>query len=78
LPRLIRHGLESPGESGYISSSRDEEEYREHVVTIFDLRKAYHCSLDNIRGWLGDTDLSGQLTVLDRLLARVTPPTHGM
>ena len=36
-------------------------------MTIFDLRKAYHSSLDNIRGWLGDSSLSGRLTVLDRL-----------
>ena len=36
-------------------------------MTIFELRKAYHGSLDNIRGWLGDSALSGRLTVLDRL-----------
>ncbi len=36
-------------------------------MTIFELRKAYHSSLDNIRGWLGDSSLSGRLTVLDRL-----------
>jgi hypothetical protein len=36
-------------------------------MTIFELRQAYHCSLDNIRGWLGDASLSGQLTALDRL-----------
>ena len=36
-------------------------------MTIFDLRKAYHTSLSNIRGWLGDSSLSGRLTVLDRL-----------
>ena len=34
---------------------------------IFQLRRAYHDSLSNMRGWLGDTGLSGQLTVLDRL-----------
>jgi len=36
-------------------------------MTIFDLRRAYHSSLDNIRAWLGDTSMSGRLTVLDRL-----------
>ena len=36
-------------------------------VTIFELRKAYHDSLSNMRGWLGDTSVSGRLTVLDRL-----------
>ena len=36
-------------------------------MTIFDLRRAYHDSLSNMRGWLGDNDLSGNLTVLDRL-----------
>lgn len=34
---------------------------------IFRLRQAYHDSLSNMRGWLGDTSVSGQLTVLDRL-----------
>ena len=37
------------------------------AVTIFELRQAYHTSLANIRGWLGDSTLSGRLTVLDRL-----------
>jgi len=36
-------------------------------MNIFHLRRAYHNSLSNIRGWLGDDNLSGQLTVLDRL-----------
>ncbi len=36
-------------------------------LSIFDLRRAYHSSLANMRGWLGDSSLSGQLTVLDRL-----------
>ena len=36
-------------------------------MTIFELRRAYHSSLDNIRDWLGDSALSGRLTVLDRL-----------
>ena len=36
-------------------------------MTIFDLRRAYHDSLSNMRGWLGDNALSGNLTVLDRL-----------
>ena len=36
-------------------------------MNIFELRRAYHTSLSNIRGWLGDNSLSGQLTVLDRL-----------
>ena len=36
-------------------------------MTIFDLRKAYHDSLGNMRGWLGDSNVSGRLTVLDRL-----------
>lgn len=36
-------------------------------MTIFELRQAYHESLSNMRGWLGDHALSGRLTVLDRL-----------
>jgi hypothetical protein len=36
-------------------------------LTIFELRQAYHESLANMRGWLGDHSLSGRLTVLDRL-----------
>ena len=36
-------------------------------MTIFQLRRAYHDSLSNMRGWLLDTSVSGQLTVLDRL-----------
>ena len=36
-------------------------------MTIFDLRQAYHNSLSNMRGWLGDNSLSSRLTVLDRL-----------
>jgi hypothetical protein len=39
----------------------------ETSMSIFDLRRAYHDSLSNMRGWLGDTSLSGNLTVLDRL-----------
>ena len=37
------------------------------ALSIFDLRRAYHDSLSNMRGWLGDSSLSGNLTVLDRL-----------
>ena len=37
------------------------------TLDIFRLRKAYHNSLSNMRGWLGDHAVSGQLTVLDRL-----------
>ena len=37
------------------------------TLDIFRLRKAYHNSLSNMRGWLGDNAVSGQLTVLDRL-----------
>lgn len=37
------------------------------IVTIFHLRRAYHDSLSNMRGWLLDTSLSQRLTVLDRL-----------
>jgi hypothetical protein len=37
------------------------------MMTIFDLRKAYHDSLSNMRVWLGDQTISGRLTVLDRL-----------
>jgi hypothetical protein len=36
-------------------------------MTIFELRRAYHASLSNMRGWLGDAAVSGRLTVLDRL-----------
>ena len=36
-------------------------------MEIFELRRAYHDSLDNMRVWLGDSTISGQLTVLDRL-----------
>ena len=36
-------------------------------MTIFDLRTAYHDSLLNMRGWLGDTAVSGRLTMLDKL-----------
>ena len=36
-------------------------------MTIFELRRAYHDSLSNMRGWLGDQHLSNRLTVLDRL-----------
>ena len=36
-------------------------------MTIFDLRRAYHDSLSNMRGWLGDTAVSGRLTMLDKL-----------
>lgn len=36
-------------------------------VTIFHLRQAYHDSLSNMRGWLLDSSVSGQLTALDRL-----------
>ena len=37
------------------------------AMTIFHLRRAYHDSLSNMRGWLLDTSLSDRLTVLDRL-----------
>lgn len=37
------------------------------IMSIFELRRAYHNSLHNMRGWLGDTALSGGLTVIDRL-----------
>ena len=36
-------------------------------MNIFELRRAYHNSLSNMRGWMGDDSLSGRLTVLDRL-----------
>ena len=36
-------------------------------MTIFELRRAYHDSLSNMRNWLGDSAVSGRLTVLDRL-----------
>jgi len=36
-------------------------------MKIFDLRTAYHDSLSNMRGWLGDTAVSGRLTMLDKL-----------
>lgn len=36
-------------------------------MTIFELRRAYHDSLDNMRGWLGDKHLSGGLSKLDRV-----------
>jgi len=36
-------------------------------MTIFDLRRAYHDSLSNMRGWMEDSSLSGSLTLLDRL-----------
>ena len=35
--------------------------------SIFEVRQAYHESLSNMRGWLGDTSVSGNLSVLDRL-----------
>lgn len=37
------------------------------ALSIFELRTAYHNSLSNMRGWLGDTRVSGRLTTLDRL-----------
>ena len=37
------------------------------AMTIFELRTAYHDSLANMRVWLSDDALSGNLTVLDRL-----------
>jgi hypothetical protein len=37
------------------------------AMTIFDLRRAYHDSLSNMRGWMEDSTLSGSLTLLDRL-----------
>lgn len=37
------------------------------MMTIFELRRAYHDSLHNMRGWLGDTRLSKGLTAIDRL-----------
>jgi hypothetical protein len=36
-------------------------------MTIFELRRAYHDSLHNMRGWLGDAALSSGLTKIDRL-----------
>ncbi len=36
-------------------------------MTIFELRRAYHNSLHNMRGWLGDSTVSGTMTVIDRL-----------
>lgn len=44
-------------------------ESRRHVggMTIFHLRQAYHNSLSNMRGWLGDANVSSHLTALDRL-----------
>lgn len=36
-------------------------------MTIFELRRAYHDSLCNMRSWLGDASVSGQLNILDRL-----------
>ncbi len=36
-------------------------------MSIFDLRRAYHDSLHNMRWWLGDNAISGGLTVIDRL-----------
>lgn len=36
-------------------------------MSIFELRQAYHDSLSNMRGWLGDASVSQGLTVLDRL-----------
>jgi hypothetical protein len=36
-------------------------------TSIFEVRQAYHESLSNMRGWLGDSTLSGGLSVLDRL-----------
>ncbi len=37
------------------------------ALSIFQLRRAYHDSLSNMRGWLGDENVSGRLTVIDRL-----------
>ena len=36
-------------------------------TSIFEIRQAYHESLSNMRGWLGDVTVSGNLSVLDRL-----------
>ncbi len=36
-------------------------------MNIFELRRAYHDSLANIRSWFSDSSLSGHMTVLDRL-----------
>jgi len=36
-------------------------------MSIFELRRAYHDSLSNMRGWLGDASVSRGLTPLDRL-----------
>lgn len=36
-------------------------------LSIFEIRRAYHDSLDNMRGWLGDAAVSGSLSSLDRL-----------
>ena len=35
--------------------------------TIFEIRRAYHDSLSNMRSWLTDTRVAGGLTTLDRL-----------
>jgi len=37
------------------------------MMTIFEIRTAYHNSLANMRNWFGDEGVSGRLTVLDRL-----------
>jgi len=36
-------------------------------MTIFELRRAYHDSMYNIRDWMEDSSVSGRLTRLDRL-----------
>jgi hypothetical protein len=35
--------------------------------TIFEIRRAYHDSLSNMRNWLTDAGVSASLTTLDRL-----------
>ncbi len=37
------------------------------TMTIFEVRCAYHQSLENMRAWFADERVSGRLTTLDRL-----------
>jgi hypothetical protein len=36
-------------------------------MTIFELRRAYHDSLTNMKSWFSDPGLSGRLDSIDRL-----------
>ena len=45
-------------------------------MSIFELRRAYHNSLRNMRGWLGDDALSGRLTVINRQPSEGIDPCH--